>query len=223
MQIIIREPVLLSLERREFVITSPNSLIFREDLRTTKDKAVFRGTQQEGVFICLYTFLRNLYSFEPTSPKTPLSDVLELPGQTDVLQVLTALERAVLNSLQSGRQLNLRHRALLEDSVPHSTILVVLVCPEHLQSLVEFHGLEITALRKRALSYFSERSRKLDVAEIFALSESMLLNYLQRGWKPDRLQCAPPEALLPDVLEGVRQCDALKTPTVLERICANFP
>ena len=97
MQIIIREPVLFSLEHHKFVITSPNSLIFREDPPVAEDDGVPRGTVSEGVLAGLDARLRNPHCREFASRKALLLDVLEGVRQCDALKIPTILERICAN------------------------------------------------------------------------------------------------------------------------------
>ena len=97
------------------------------------------------------------------------------------------------------------YRALREDPTVQAPVLQVLVCPEHLQPLAEFHSLEARARPKCSLRNSSQRSRELNTFEpthakrantdlleafrepytfkVLALVESIFFYYLQRWGK----------------------------------------
>ena len=142
--------------RAKNVLERNDSLALREDPPAAEDEVVSSRTAVESVVFCLYTVLRNLYLCELTSREALFPDKLKGVRQRDAPQIFTAFKGAVLDSLQSGRQFDLLYCTLLEDSVVQSAIIRVLVCPEYLKSLIEFHSLEIAALRERALRNDSE-------------------------------------------------------------------
>lgn len=145
----------------------------------------------------------------------------------------------VFHPLQRGGKADVLQRTFRKNPIVHSSIVRVLIRPQHLESVIELHRFQTLAPRERTLGNDFKRPRELNVSEI-RVEECEPINAFEAVWKliisrfstpvgcivldcfqygkmENRLESTFLEAPLSNILESIWQANTFQVFAVFKR------